>query len=254
MRPNSRPSTKSSEAAAAPPGRPGTVGDACHTRAIVNLTQGLFDPPILATGAALVEDLDGLWPEERALIDRAGRKRQREFASGRRCAHALLDRLGMDAGPLLRSASGAPVWPEAVTGSISHTDDACVAAVAPSSCVAGVGIDVERDAPLAEPLWRRITTAREAAWLEAREPGDRGVDAKRLFSAKEAAGKAFAARLDRCPALSRIEIAFTGTNDFEARLEDGSVGELHGRIRHTGHWVVTSAVLARSSQTDGRLP
>ena len=42
-----------------------------------------------------------------------------------------------------RSATGAPVWPLGLTGSITHTDDFASAAVASTAAVVSLGIDTE---------------------------------------------------------------------------------------------------------------
>ena len=61
-----------------------------------------------------------LFPEERALMARAAESRGREFATARACARIALARLGRPAVALLLGLGGAPQWPEAVAGSITH--------------------------------------------------------------------------------------------------------------------------------------
>ena len=57
-------------------------------------------------------------------------KRQREFATGRRLAHGLLTELGVGGGPLLPGRDRAPIWPDGVVGTISHSRAWCVVAAA----------------------------------------------------------------------------------------------------------------------------
>ncbi|MGY0007628.1 4'-phosphopantetheinyl transferase family protein [Micromonospora sp. I033] len=73
--------------------------------------------------------------------------------------------------------------------SVSHVDGVVVVAAR----VGGpVGVDVERRRPLpAVPLARRWYDPDEAAWLAARDEAGRELDFLRLWTAKEAVGKAF---------------------------------------------------------------
>ncbi|MFP1130226.1 hypothetical protein [Asticcacaulis sp. W401b] len=67
-------------------------------------------------------------------------RRQREFNAGRNIARDLLgdgDVVGIN------PQTGAPVWPLGVVGSISHSRELVAVALAPSSAIAGIGIDIE---------------------------------------------------------------------------------------------------------------
>lgn len=135
-------------------------------------------------------DLGELFPEERAHVRAAVPKRVREFIAGRSLARLALTRLGVEACPIPAGDDRAPVWPHDVLGSISHTDDWCVVAVAWSRDIGFLGVDVERDTPLARELWDTVCRPEELRWLERAPPSDRGRLAKVVFSAKEAAYKA----------------------------------------------------------------
>jgi len=126
---------------------------------------------------------------ERALVAGAAPKRQREFLSGRAAARAALARLGVAAHDLLSGGAREPLWPQHLTGSISHTDEFCLVAVAPRARCAGLGLDCEPDEDLAEPLWQRVCTPAERAWLREQPAEQRGRRARLLFCAKEAAYK-----------------------------------------------------------------
>jgi len=116
-------------------------------------------------------------------------KRQVEFRAGRFCAfqalHALDPRRVVTTLP--RTSSGAPLWPEGITGSITHTTDFASAAVARTSEVAALGIDTERIIPADRA--RDVSPA--IAWpyelAHARAAGFDRLEALTLvFSAKEA--------------------------------------------------------------------
>lgn len=131
-----------------------------------------------------------LFPQERAVLGRAVLKRRREFEAGRLLARRAMERLGVEAGPLLPGPRRAPVWPDAVVGSITHTRRWCAAAVAPRESFRAVGIDLEPDEPIKPPLFRMICTPPELEILEGLPPAERGRVCRIVFSAKEAAYKA----------------------------------------------------------------
>jgi 4'-phosphopantetheinyl transferase EntD len=80
----------------------------------------------------------------------------------------------------------APVWPDGLVGSITHTDDFVGAVVAPRSIVAGIGIDVEVRGSVERRLWSQVFNESEADWLETLTAKHRADMATVLFSAKEA--------------------------------------------------------------------
>ncbi len=132
----------------------------------------------------------GLLPEEESAIGGAVERRRREFAAGRAAARQAMDALGLPKRPIPMGRDRAPVWPEGVVGSISHSDAFCLAAVARSDRVLALGVDVEPDLPLEETLWDSVLTPDELAWLSARPAGERGRLARLIFSAKECVYKA----------------------------------------------------------------
>ena len=115
-------------------------------------------------------------------------KRRREFAAGRSAARQAMAQLGMASQAIPIGPNRAPVWPNGVTGSISHTRG-CAAAVATRSGedILALGIDLEADTPLREKLLPSVCTDAERDWLQ--RQCDAGQMAKVIFSAKEAAYK-----------------------------------------------------------------
>ena len=73
----------------------------------------------------------------------ATQKRQREFLAGRWCAEEALQRLGAGSTHVAMAEDRAPIWPDGVVGSITHTGNFAAAAVAWAADIAGVGIDSE---------------------------------------------------------------------------------------------------------------
>ena len=185
--------------------------------------------------------------EEAAEIQAAIPKRQREYAAGRRLSHELLDAAGARREPLLSNGNRVPIWPDGFTGSISHCDGLCVAAVCPTTSHSAVGVDVEVAKPLKENLWSQILVPSEADRFEVL--GERGATlAMAHFSAKEAVYKLVAAEFGRYIGFREVELRFSlmkgtftahgGANDEErARLE-----EVRGRWRITTRHILTTAV------------
>lgn len=126
-----------------------------------------------------------LLPAERKAVENAVHKRVQQFTAGRICARQGLKALGLAADtPIISGEDRAPRWPKGFVGSISHTDDWCAAAVALSSDVRAVGIDLEDASPLKEDLLPRICTETERDFLRRSE--NPALLAKLIFSAKEA--------------------------------------------------------------------
>ena len=127
-----------------------------------------------------------------ATLASAVSKRRLHYRAGRYCALAALQAL--QPGRLFtspaRGVNGAPLWPEGVAGSLTHTDDFVSAAVALSSDAAAIGVDTERIVTLAQAR----DLARPVAWpselAEARAAGcDRAEAFTLVFSAKESVFK-----------------------------------------------------------------
>ena len=151
------------------------------------MLDGLF-PEAVVTAEAVPSPKDeaALFPAERDLIARAVERRRLEFATGRACARTALGRLGIEEAPLLNDADRAPIWPEGIVGSVSHTRGYCAVAVARRGHVRSVGLDVEVDEAVKPRLWERICTDSERAWIASQPEAERGLLVRAIFSAKEA--------------------------------------------------------------------
>ena len=131
------------------------------------------------------EDRRALFPVESRAIAKAVPSRKAEFAGGRIAARAALDKLGCAPVPIAVGEGRAPVWPKGFTGSITHTDDMCLAIVGRTAQVRSIGINLDRDSPLPADVIREVALSSELP-----AGGDLALAARRLFSAKEALFKA----------------------------------------------------------------
>jgi 4'-phosphopantetheinyl transferase EntD len=148
--------------------------DACSAA-----TRSLLPETVAVAAAPITAPAYPLYPVEAEQLGDVVASRRHEFALGRTCARRALATLGVDTGAILVGARRAPVWPAGVVGSITHTRTSCIAAVARSEDILGVGIDAEELQELPPAVADLVLT------LEERD--DSGPHAELIaFSAKEA--------------------------------------------------------------------
>jgi 4'-phosphopantetheinyl transferase EntD len=202
-------------------------------------------------GAVLAHRIDdgllpvALDPRDAALVARSGDKRRRDFALGRACARAALARHGIADAAIGRADSGAPVWPQGMVGSITHTHGFAAALVGADAAFRALGIDAERTGGMSEALAPRLFTAAERALLSSRDEAGRRALATVLFSAKEACYKLLHPltgwRLD----FRQLEVT-PGDGVFTARHAQAGIGVLAGRFAVLDDLVVTTVTLGAS--------
>ena len=130
--------------------------------------------PELTIAWARLEALSGdPHPEEWEDIAAAAPARQQEFVAGRLLARTLGETLGLPPAPLRRAEDRSPVWPSDRTGSLSHCDTLCAAAVGKRSAIQSVGVDVETIGRVEPKLWPTLFTEREADYLSSLAPAAR---------------------------------------------------------------------------------
>lgn len=150
-------------------------------------------------------------------------KRIAEFRAGRAAARAALAELGLPDRPIPAAPDRAPIWPHGLQGSISHSDSLCLAVV--GRC-RGIGADLEEATPLDPDL--------RAAVLRPEEAGATALEAKLIFSAKEAAYKAQYALSRRLFDFQMLSITLDGPA-FTARFAAEVPPFPAGRVLQ-GHW------------------
>ncbi|MEU6402375.1 4'-phosphopantetheinyl transferase superfamily protein [Streptomyces sp. NPDC046985] len=195
-----------------------------------------------------------LHPEEEAIVARAIAKRRREFAAVRACARRAMEKLGVPPQPVLPGERGAPRWPEGLTGSMTHCDGYCAAALVRSVDLASLGIDAEPHGALPDDVIDAVALPaerRRLAELAARRPAvhwDR-----LLFSAKESVYKAWFPLTGRWLDFLEADIyvrADTGSGDPRAGTFEAELlvpGPLLGGRRITrfeGRWRVADGLVA----------
>jgi len=186
-----------------------------------------------------------LLPAEAACTAGFAAPRLREFAAGRLCARLALADSGAPNAPLHCGAEGEPLWPVGFTGSITHTEGYCAAAVARKEAVLSLGIDAERVVELERAEWQVLLCSAEIAWLDSLAPREQAAMACAVFSAKEAYFKCQFPLTRRWLEFQDVELQF-GERSFTVRS-----GPNGAQLRVTGAYgfmgdggLVATAVVA----------
>jgi enterobactin synthetase component D len=190
-----------------------------------------------------------------AALQEATAKRQLHFRAGRYCALRALEALEgrLVTTVLPQTAGGAPLWPEGVTGSITHTDGFVSAAVARTSQVEALGIDTERIMSVDRAARVSAAIAWPSELAHMRAIGFDRLEALTLvFSAKEAIFKCLYRKIGRIFDYRdvRIVAAVLHPGTFTARIVQTLSPDfpaqtlLHGRFEINGSWVHTGMVLS----------
>nr|WP_299242965.1 4'-phosphopantetheinyl transferase superfamily protein [uncultured Halomonas sp.] len=125
-------------------------------------------------------------------IRQAAPKRRAEFLAGRLCAREASKRLmGSPTIPGI-DENKAPLWPQGLVGSITHSGTLAAAIVASAHHYQSIGLDAEAmmNIQRAERLAPRILTPVERDWLDALPLERRGAFVTQVFSLKESLFKA----------------------------------------------------------------
>lgn len=207
--------------------------------------ESVFGP--LLDERVVVEEIDprtvqaSLHPEEQAIVEGAVPTRVAQFTAGRHCAHRALARLGVPNGlPLLRTEDRAPIWPKGFVGSITHTDSWCAAAVARSSDVLAIGIDVESATPLSRSVFDRVCT--EAEKERSRHAPIPRLWGKVVFSAKEAIYKCQHPLSGKFLGFHAVDLELDEQSFVATFREDAGSFRVGDTLR--GHYRVTADVVA----------
>ena len=130
-------------------------------------------------------DEDALLQEEAVSIASPISAVRRPSGAARVVARALMARLGYPGAAVPKGASGEPIWPAGIIGSMAHDDRIAVAAAGLQRDIRAVGIDIEPALPLPMDMLELVATPQELSGIAA-DP----LQGRLLFSAKEAVYKA----------------------------------------------------------------
>jgi enterobactin synthetase component D / holo-[acyl-carrier protein] synthase len=209
---------------------------------------------LFPSNVAIVVADDKMWrtplsSEEEVYITKAVEGRKGEFRAGRHASREALGLLGYKTpAVILRDSLRRPVWPADVVGSISHTSNCCIAAVAYSRDYLGIGVDVEIASPIDASLISRICTKQELRWVYERKAlGDRAYWCKHIFSIKESIYKLFNPLHGVFLDFLEIEVCLDLDNQcFRATISEKAHSiscEYRGRYFSDSRYVYSSAFL-----------
>ncbi|APU39193.1 MULTISPECIES: 4'-phosphopantetheinyl transferase family protein [unclassified Streptomyces] len=187
-----------------------------------------------------------LFPEELEVLGAARHAgRRREFTTVRHCARRALADIGVPPAPVLPGERGAPVWPDGVVGSMTHSAGYRAAAVARGDRVRAVGIDAEPHAPLPGRTLGAVTLPEERDRLAALAADFPHVHWDRmLFCAKEAVYKAWFPMLRRRLGFRDASVTFDPVGGtFRARIVEGTGEEPPAPLVYEGRWAAAPELL-----------
>lgn len=182
-------------------------------------------------------------PIEAVLVARAVASRRREFALGRMCARAALERCGVPVEGIGAGERGEPLWPAPMVGSITHCRGLVAAAVARAADLRGVGIDAEPAQELKPELLAKVCTASELRW-------GRGLVGdlpwgKLVFSAKEAVYKCVFPTARALLDFRDVTLRVDADGRFRAESTRCDVSAVRGRWAVNASFVLTAAIWHR---------
>ncbi len=181
--------------------------------------------------------------------------RKIDFDAGRKMAGRCLETLGCPDHAIGRGPHREPIWPDGITGSITHTDGLVIAVACevPAMASLGVGIDAERLGSVEEDVYETVFTKKERLFLARVNAADRTLWATCTFSAKEAFFKAQFPLTRGFVDFPDVEIAFdteiaeTGTLQLKHDIAVLKPYRIVVSYRQLRDFVVTTAVVLKST-------
>jgi 4'-phosphopantetheinyl transferase EntD len=201
---------------------------------------GLYPAEVSTFFSASLPDTAELLGEEIQFTAGMVKKRLAEFAQGRYCARSAMKLLGTEPAPIGKGPDREPVWPHGIIGSISHTNGFAAAAVAKSTELLAVGLDMEGHAPLQSNLIPMICLPKE-------NPDQDGRHAKLLFSIKESIYKCLFPLVEDYIDFLEMEVVLDtqaqifSANSRAARLDTDLVARLQGRYKFHSELIISTA-------------
>jgi 4'-phosphopantetheinyl transferase EntD len=195
--------------------------------------RALLPPSVVLLESPVGNHMDEIDLQEQALVSHAVRSRQNEFSTGRLLASQALRKLGALPMPVLCGPMNEPLWPPEVVGSITHTSDVCLVALANVASIRSIGIDIEADRAEFDNLAHLILRPEE---VQATGKNTQSLTAttRLAFCAKESIYKAVSRRANRFIDFQEVLVNFepdagrftaTAPDDVELNaLFDGGTG------------------------------
>lgn len=126
-----------------------------------------------------------LFPPEKMLVKSWSDKRILDFSTGRYCAREALAALDISRTEILIGTHREPLWPNGISGSISHAEGLAGAIVGRLDKITSVGLDIEIKGRVSEEMWYLLFTDNEQKFLHDLPPDLRDYYSTAFFSLKE---------------------------------------------------------------------
>jgi len=126
-----------------------------------------------------------LFPEEKILSHDFEPQRKLDFMRGRYCAHKSLSKIGQ-LSAVGKNADGSPIWPDKITGSISHSSILSGAIVAKKEDYSSIGLDIEVIGRIQKSLWPMLFKESEINYISKLPLSEQSIWSTVIFSLKEA--------------------------------------------------------------------
>jgi hypothetical protein len=160
----------------------------------------LLPASVSVSSGALLQDAIPLTLRELASAGRVEAARMRELESGRVYAKRALALMGIRNVDLPIAPDRSPLWPAGIVGSLTHVtgseDGQFAAAVARTTDVCAIGIDMEPETGLHPRLWSYVLTQRELERILTLPRQMRATEAQVAWCAKEAVIKSARKRIE----------------------------------------------------------
>jgi phosphopantetheine--protein transferase-like protein len=182
----------------------------------------LFPAAVKSYCCQVQDHTDDLHTEEAIIISKAIDKRRYEFSAGRLCARRALKQIGIDNCTLTQGEKGEPIWPEQITGTISHSKKWAAAAVSTTNDIMAIGFDIETINRINSGILKRIITEQEKEQLEKKDKQKAQEYSALIFSAKEAIYKALSSKYNGNLRFKDVCILCKNNSpEFEIELNNG---------------------------------
>lgn len=169
-----------------------------------------------------------LLPDEMCAFAKGVTKVRRSSGAARIVARELFRQLGRSDGAIRKGASGMPIWPDGLVGSLAHDAEIAVAAIARRHDFLSVGVDIEPAEALDSDLFELVATK-----TERRRIRNDGLAGRLLFSVKEAVYKA----------VYPLDGTFLDHQDVEVWLDSGMAQVRSGRMVKVRYGVASHIVV-----------
>jgi enterobactin synthetase component D len=185
-----------------------------YGRKSILLFQFNFDTQAYYPG--LYNDLCILFPVQ---IQKSVPKRQSGFLAGRYAAQSILKHLNINITDIHIGKNRAPVWPDKVVASITHTDDMAMCAVSNNTMNDFLGIDAENwmTSDIAEATKRQVLNDRESELLRLL-PISINQQVTLIFSAKESLFKAIYPQVEKYFGFEAAEVVDVNEKSMSIEL------------------------------------